>query len=655
MRVLLKTEHKSLIPFESEELNDFTIITGRNGSGKSQLLTLLSNIPQQKANKRYSPLEIIPEIERIQSEGIAVYGNKMADHNQWKNIIKSFLDNYKKLSPELKELARYLVKHKLWTSISKERKNQLLSQEPTYHALLTQAFNSINPNSRPNPPILALEQMVLSHILNFPIEKIFSLISKICQFTGKEEHQLADADFYHTPVEEYLVDNAGLFSSQIEMLFYSYAKRRDSNRRSWFIKNDEHIQNNSIPDAEFITVFPPPWIIINNFLDTHNIDFYVKGIEKTEFTDELYITAEFYKKSTNTSIQLAELSSGEKIIVGLILKLFTSEFYGETGVFPELLILDEPDAFLHPEMTKLMLEVLDTTFVKKYGIKVIITTHSPSTIALAPENSIYQLTNGQNSGLKKIAKDEALKILTGFIPTLSIDYKNHKQVFVESPTDVVYYQNIHDKHQQSKTLPHKLYFISNSAGKGNCTQVYKIVQDLRGAGNKTCYGIVDWDLINEPADNVVVHGLKERYSVENFILDPIYVICLLMDMDNAHKICENVGVDRTYNQFSIGGESQEKLQSIIKYYFGEFEKRNQAKKYESERAIVEYLNGKKIEIPKWYMEMRGHDIVQKVKEIFPALGNKYKNEGDLQSALSTVLTKCYPFVPLTTIQVIESI
>jgi predicted ATPase len=120
--------------------------------------------------------------------------------------------------------------------------------------------------------------------------------------------------------------------------------------------------------------------------------------------------------------------------------------------FPELIILDEPDAHLHPEMTKLLIDVLEETFVKKYKIKVIITTHSPSTIALSPIKSIYELRNNNNSGLIKISKDDALKLLTGFIPTLSIDYQNHKQVFVESPVDAKYYQIVHDKLQQTNEL-----------------------------------------------------------------------------------------------------------------------------------------------------------------------------------------------------------
>ena len=105
-----------------------------------------------------------------------------------------------------------------------------------------------------------------------------------------------------------------------------------------------------------------------------------------------------------------------------------------------VIILDEPDAHLHPEMSNILIKALNETFVKKIGIKVIITTHSPMTVALAPEESIFQLNNHPETFLKKISKDDALKNLTNGLPSLTIDYENHRQVFVESPTDLFYFQ-----------------------------------------------------------------------------------------------------------------------------------------------------------------------------------------------------------------------
>jgi cytochrome oxidase Cu insertion factor (SCO1/SenC/PrrC family) len=112
---------------------------------------------------------------------------------------------------------------------------------------------------------------------------------------------------------------------------------------------------------------------------------------------------------------------------------------------------------------------------------------------------------------------------------LTIDYKNHKQVFVESPTDVKYYQTVFNKLDSEKKYPFKLYFISYSKGKGNCDQVKKIVEDLRNAGNNSAFGIIDFDNKNAAIESVKVHGVDKRYSIENYIYDPIYFVILLME------------------------------------------------------------------------------------------------------------------------------
>ena len=150
-----------------------------------------------------------------------------------------------------------------------------------------------------------------------------------------------------------------------------------------------------------------------------------------------------------------------------MVKLFQNEYYNSNLSFPNLIVFDEPDAHLHPELSGLLIDVLRKTFVIDLGIKVIVSTHSPSTVALSPDDSIFEIKNYPKTELKKIDKDRALDILTGHLPTLSIDYKNHKQIFVESPTDVEYYQTIFNKIYNEERLPYKLYFISNSDGKVN--------------------------------------------------------------------------------------------------------------------------------------------------------------------------------------------
>jgi predicted ATPase len=74
MRALLKNTYKSLEPFESEELSNFTVITGKNGSGKSQLLDLIMKKSQHDQTVLGIDLVFEPRLSKVQMEGIAKLG-----------------------------------------------------------------------------------------------------------------------------------------------------------------------------------------------------------------------------------------------------------------------------------------------------------------------------------------------------------------------------------------------------------------------------------------------------------------------------------------------------------------------------------------------------------------------------------------------------
>ena len=649
MRITLKRPYKSLHPFASDELNDLTIITGKNGSGKTQLLSLLKDIVKSDIS---SMIEIEPKCFKIQYEGIVKENTLVLANGNVTPFLSNLESQYKLLTESVKELYDFLIKNKFNFDLNNFKKK--FSKNNEYKYLIKKVFLDF-PHLDLQPKTDAnRESHTLSIWLGSDRKLLFLFLTEICQFTHKKVTELNSSDFYTTPIPERFLDKVDLFTSEIETLFYYYARRRDLNRRKYFDKKEDGENNEAFPDHEFIDRFTPPWVTINNILSENNIDFQFVEIDKKSFSPEVLVSVKLHKTQSIQLLSIESLSSGEKLIIGLILKLFTSKYYEKDLSFPDLLILDEPDAYLHPEMTKIMLHILGEIFVKKYGIKVILTTHSPTTIALADESQIYQLTNEANSGLKKLPKDEALKILTGFIPTLSIDYKNHRQVFVESPTDVFYYQALHDRHIQTKSLPYKLYFIANSQGKGNSFQVQNILKELRRSGNSTSYGIIDWDCENESSDFLFVHGYKERYSLENFLLDPIYIVCLLIEI-KAHNVFNEFKISENFNQYLLGQETNERIQEISEIFFAAFESKFRSNKYDSKKIRIEYLNGKIAEFPEWYLQMQGHELLLKVMEIYPALNNKYTKEGVIQKALTIIMVKCYPFVPMTSINLIEDL
>jgi len=627
MKIKFEGEYKSLSSFESDELADFTVITGENGSGKTQLIKLFSMTLNNEIPKTLK-FNTIPPLISLQVEGFLKSGLHAQNNDAWKTKIQGFYSSYKGIGENSIKLLDLMIKSGLETEkIDKNTIYQVTDQTDEAKRNLDNLIN-----------VAILENLKgKRNILNSNFESLkkdlsrYKSIFKISKFVAanrfKSIYELSEADFFNTTLPENYLDVPDLFKSEISNVFFLYAKRRYINKNQYASKITENEENNSLSIDEFERKFIPPWISINSIMEKYGIKYRFKGIENKDFSLEANFPFPLIKNDSKIEVDYSDLSTGELIIVGLIIKLFTSKYYKDKLLMPELLVLDEPDAFLHPSMTKLLIDVLSNTFVNDLGIKVIMTTHSATTVALSPEDSIYELKNTHGTSLKKIDKNDALKVLTGSIPTLSIDYLNHKQVFVESLTDVNYYQMIFDLLNKNKKYPYKFYFISNSNGKGNCEQVINIVKCIRESGNKTSYGIIDNDLKNVTTEFVKVHG--SRYSIENYLYDPIFIVVLLMHM-KAHNVLSDLGYVDTFNYYLIGNEPYKKLQEVSDWFFGKMKEKYPAKFTKNDTIAIEYYNGKIIDVPKWFVEDKGHDIEIMIKNVFSALGNKYRNEGEMQ-------------------------
>lgn len=202
----------------------------------------------------------------------------------------------------------------------------------------------------------------------------------------------------------------------------------------------------------------------------------------------------------------------------------------------------------------------------------------------------------------------------------------------------------------------KLYFISHNNGKGNCDLVKSTVEQIRASGNKTSFGIIDWDQNNRSENFTKVHGENKIYSIENFIYNPIYLIIYFMQERGANNIYKELELQETINHYNLGDMEEPYLQKFSDWFFEQYCKKFNPTKKEEISIYVEFkfFNGKKINIPKWYMEHKGHDLETKLKQIFRSLENSRKSEGDLQKEIIKVIGKCYPFIPQDSVDLIES-
>lgn len=652
MIISLEGRHYSLNTFTSDELSDFTVITGKNGSGKSQLIDLINAYRNSNNNIKVNLLPSIAK-HKIQIEDIARHSTAIINNSTWKSKLYY-------LEQLINKGATYLEISSKTRGADNEAINlmQLLKPYPDLKKIvleyIAQDLRNINNGRTSEDP----EYMYLNHFAtknrinyNYLIDKAhLEQLEAIAVFHCKEVHELEIQDLYNTTIPESL-QYRDLFYTQIGEIIYNYSKRRRDNSYSYYLKQRFNHANNSISEDEFEKKHPAPWILINDILSNIGLQYKIDGINIEHFSDSL--DYKFYLlNDSNEKIIFEQLSSGEKRIIELIFNTFISNEYSSTLNFPHLLILDEPDAHLHPEMAQVLIDVLYRNFVKKLKMKVIITTHSPSTVALTPEECLFEIKNKPTTTLKKISKDYALNILTGNLPTLNIDYKNHRQVFVESPNDQAYYSYIFDKLHIENCLNYRLYFISNGFGKGSCEQVKKIVDDIRQSGNTSVFGIIDWDSKNQKGNFVHVHGENSIYSIENILYNPIYLIALFIKDGNC-QFCKELNIDiKTFDENAIGNEDVEKLQSICDYFFKVI---NQASNNIDNTLVdIKFYNGKTLKFPKWFAYNRGHDFYDIFVKAFPAI-KKYSTDTILTSKLCEIAAKCFPFVPQCTIDVLKEI
>lgn len=317
---------------------------------------------------------------------------------------------------------------------------------------------------------------------------------------------------------------------------------------------------------------------------------------------------------------------------------------GLTERTPRVLLLDEPDAPLHPQMVQHFYRAMDV-LANKFDCQVIFTTHSPTTVALADEGSIYRISEDK---LSPIEKDAAIAELLVGVNQVSIHYTNSRQVFVESSTDARIYselfrllkiwERIESPYISLSFVPaspklppasvRSIYesnigkiddhsfekFITALNGQGNCDSVKGTVDSLVGEGNPTVHGIIDWDTRNKPTPRIHILGSDLFYSIENGILNPLTLGIYLFSQhrDKIHSL--ELGVPVQYDMITMFSDRvvlQGLAESISRRVLGR----------EMGKGVIrcEFVDGNIYDLSKEYCFHQGHSLEEKIKSTFPFL------------------------------------
>ncbi len=604
MKYKLETKYKSLKPFEIE-LPNFVILTGINGVGKTQVLQAL--IQGQLA--KITVADQIIQFHQIK------YIDKLLTPNDIHPIERHSFD----------EIEDFELHHQLFPAYSLLL-NYLseFGQFPESYEIYQQ-YNNERAGHQPVLPIT--------------FEKLREFIKNI------SPDKRNDFDFFKNNFpRNYRPQVNELFTHNFSQIFRTYQNLIFKNEFNQFRSERKGKSIDFLQEDEFIQVNGnPPWEIINNIIKTATLDYMFEV--PNDYDPNITYQPKFIKKSTGDSVQISELSSGEKILISLAFALYNKDYLNQ---IPNLILLDETDASLHPSMTKQYLNILKIVFVKDLGIKVIITTHSPSTVALADEQDIFVVENSEQR-IRKCSKDEALSVLTAGVPSLSINYENRKQVFVESPFDVKYYDAIYKILSPQLNKEISLNFISSGDSRtdrngepvANCSQVKHITQTMRRHGNKSCFGIIDWDLHNkETEEGIIVNALNNQYSIENCLLNPLFIgLLILITKNGPYNEVE-------YNFRDLDSSCSDTLNTIHDWILTKIS--SQFTTADNNLTSIELNNGLIIKTPQWFTHHQGHELETKILQVIPELHSlkRGKEEALKLEIINRVYEDCPELIPV---------
>lgn len=316
-----------------------------------------------------------------------------------------------------------------------------------------------------------------------------------------------------------------------------------------------------------------------------------------------------------------DLSSGERTLLQVVLWLYNAQHHAR---YPKIFLLDEPDAHLHPSFAQHFIEVMYNILVKRFGIRVILTTHSPSTVALAPEEALFEMWSHGQRVRKSSSKAATIGLLTAGLVTVSA---TTRFTIVEDESDVEFYGCIRDllsdfgpsKDSMSLAAAPSIVFLPASVGSGStkigggASIVKKWIEKLDGPPlSELVVGVVDRDSDNLETDRVLVIG---RYNIENYILDPVNVFCWLIERRLAPPI---PGIEVSAgDEHRIRELSSDQIQSIVDSILATVAaKMSDLKPEEKEAEIVQFTNGHKVSYPKWMLHRNGHDLLMKFQACY---------------------------------------
>ena len=413
MTLKFLSQYKSIKWINSIDLPNFTLLIGKNGSWKSHFL---------KAIKEW----------------------KIKYNSFWENDVAlfSFEDFLIKNQNKISKWTVDWLKKGIWNNMQREKLSFI-----NIDNIIRNTYNWEHP----------YQQTIDNTEYINNIRKINSLIERIARDNQQFKvlwlsGVLWSSTFFTDLTEEEFYQNAGFdefdysLMTNLSEIFINYAVELA-------IQRNRHQKQGITDEALLKYEENSPWSFVNKifieFWLPHQITYPEFDLEKIvrlgqnlEFQVQLTIQEE--------TIDFESLSSGERILCALAITLFQNS----KEHFPNVLLLDEVDTFLHPSMIQNLINVIQGVFLEKW-CKVILTSHSPTTVALVEKESIYEMQPWVvDDKIRKISQFDAIDLLSEWFATFSwekimfeniINSTKDLILYVEWPTDIIHINKAKEK------------------------------------------------------------------------------------------------------------------------------------------------------------------------------------------------------------------
>ena len=642
--------YKSIVSFPTTELPKFVVLTGRNGSGKTHFLEAV------KAGHVRSEIAPNPTADVLLFNWNTIIPKDTGrfDPNQDRTRRSSWFQQISTQQDQiLPNLQNALISHGVPAELCSDKRkiNKLdidslttaLGDRERSQAVYQQATATIKAHGN------SIYQNTVRHIGDEHYKKIGP---RLLQQSPEHFWSTNESKFFGNDL--FVWGEVDPFQQAFGRVFTNYRELIQLNDRLEKYPPPGEPEVRYLNEDEFnVRYGQPPWEFVNRILETCNLDF------RVDFPP-MHETASYEPKLTKISadveMQFQDLSSGEKVLMSFALCLYNAEESRQEKVFPKLLLLDEVDAPLHPSMAQSLLDTIQTVLVEEKNVSVIITTHSPSTVALAPADSLFEM-NPVGPSIRKIDQSSAISLLTSGVPTLSISFDGRRQVFVESKVDARIYDKLYQAYKSEIRSERSLVFLevgntTSSGGEQNsgCDQVTRLVDSLVAGGNSSVLGLVDWDNKRSSNGRLQVLSPGIRDGLESLLFDPVLLILLVVRENRQFCVSKNIISDSdSYASIALWGDERwqtavNTIQCLIEPEYS----------HTDNDITVNYLSGLKLQLSKKYLHMDDHQLETRIEEVFGFLKPRNRSAGALMiHILESVLTDHRGFLPMDLLSTFE--